>query len=279
MEERASDQKCDHAQLSYIFHSSLITMSQWIKKLPNILLVLLFIILCFGLESCRSSKTYKPAYRAKDNKKNVWNQKNSRINKFVRQYSRSQHVKQVLKRAKPYLPYIKKELKKRRLPMELAYLPMLESSFNPKAKSPTGATGMWQFTKATAKDYGLKVGWFRDDRKDWRKSTRAAVRYLDVLGKKFNYNWELALAAYNGGPGYIERTMKRQRSWNYWKLRLRREPHEYVPRFLAMLQVARKKYSRLYFAELQDLKASRNSQYVVVPGKEGQTVASLQFAF
>ncbi|MBF0288998.1 MAG: lytic transglycosylase domain-containing protein [SAR324 cluster bacterium] len=221
-------------------------MSQSFKKLSNVLLVLLFIIFCFGLESCRSSKSYRPSYRVKDNKNNVWNQKNRRINKFVRQYSRSQHVKQVLKRAKPYLPYIKQQLRKRRLPMELAYLPMLESSFNPKAKSPTGARGMWQFTKGTAKDYGLKIGWFRDDRLDWRKSTRAAVRYLDVLGKKFNYNWELALAAYNGGPGYIQRTVRRQRSWNYWKLRLRREPREYVPRFLAMLHVARKKYSRLY---------------------------------
>ena len=151
-----------------------------------------------------------------------------------------------LKRAQPYLPYIRKELKKRNLPPELAFLPMLESSFNPKAKSQTGALGMWQFTKGTARDYGLRVGWIRDERLNWQKSTRAALDYLDRLNKKFKNNWELALAAYNGGPGYIERSMKKQRTGNFWKLKLRKESHEYVPKFIAMLQVARKKYPHLY---------------------------------
>ena len=212
------------------------------KKLSNILWLSFFILFCFGLESCSSSKISKPSYRVKNNKKNVWTQNNSRINKFVKKYSAQSNrtIEFALKRAQPYLPYIRKELKKHKLPPQLAYLPMLESSFNPKAKSRTGAMGMWQFTEATAKDYGLKVGWFSDDRLNWRKSTRAAIQYLSRLGKKFNYNWELALAAYNGGPGYIERSMKRQRTWNFWKLKLRQEPKEYVPKFIAMLQVARK---------------------------------------
>lgn len=222
-------------------------MFRWHKRLPKSLWIAFFIVSSFGLEACRSSIP-KPAYRVKDNKTNVWNQKNTRINKFLKRYGAASNrtVKLALQRAQPYLPYIHQELRKRKLPPELAYLPMLESSFNPKAKSRTGARGMWQFTEATAGDYGLKVGWISDERLNWRKSTRAAITYLDRLGKQFNYNWELALAAYNGGPGYISRAMKKQRTWNFWRLRLREEPYEYVPKFLAMLQVAKRKYPALY---------------------------------
>ncbi len=248
-------------------------MRKLIKKLPRGILPVCFIVMCVGLQACNFKSSYAPRYvykyqkqqransqssaqqkrsvaRAdvKDNKRSIWKQRNSHINKFVSRYSRrnSTAVKVSLQRAKRYLPYIRQELKKRRLPMELAYLPMLESSFDPKAKSPTGATGLWQFTKGTAGDYGLKVGWFRDDRLNWKKSTKAAVAYLDWLGKRYNYNWELALAAYNGGPGYISKQMKRQRSWNFWRLKLRRETSEYVPKFIAMLQVAKKRYPGLY---------------------------------
>ncbi|MBF0279372.1 MAG: lytic transglycosylase domain-containing protein [SAR324 cluster bacterium] len=166
-------------------------------------------------------------------------------------------------------------MKKYRLPLELAYLPMLESSFNPKAKSRTGALGMWQFTEATAKDYGLKVGWFSDDRLNWRKSTRAAVLYLSRLGKKFNYNWELALAAYNGGPGYIERSMKRQRTWSFWKLKLREEPKEYVPKFIAMLHVARQRHARLYQLRANRFKAPSEQTIAtqsIVPDVEAESL-------
>ena len=209
--------------------------------LSKILWISFFIILSLGLEACRSTSP-------RTTKQTVWTQKNARINKFLKIYGGKSNptVMLSLKRAKPYLPYIHKELKKRNLPPELAFLPMLESAFDPRAKSHTGATGMWQFTRATAKDYGLRVGWFRDERLNWKKSTRAALTYLDWLRKKFNNDWELALAAYNGGPGYIERSMKKQGTGNYWKLKLRKETYEYVPKLIAMLQVARKKYPHLY---------------------------------
>jgi membrane-bound lytic murein transglycosylase D len=90
-----------------------------------------------------------------------------------------------------------------------------------------------------------------DDRLNWRKATAAAARYLDELGKQFNYNWALALAAYNGGPNYVSDEMGRQHSWNFWDLRLRRETAEYVPRFIAMLQVAREKYAHMFVADLR----------------------------
>tara|TARA_B100001765_G_scaffold20279_1_gene11634 strand:- start:224 stop:577 length:354 start_codon:yes stop_codon:yes gene_type:complete len=106
---------------------------------------------------------------------------------------------------------------------------------------------MWQFTKTTAEDYGLHVGWLSDDRLNWRKATDSAARYLKKLGKIFDNNWELALAGYNGGPGYMVKEIKSQGTRNFWKLKLRKETHEYVPKFLAMLSVARKRYPELYF--------------------------------
>ena len=106
---------------------------------------------------------------------------------------------------------------------------------------------MWQFTRSTGEEYGLNVGFLSDDRLNWRKSTHSAARYLKKLGDIFNKNWELALAGYNGGPNYMKRQMKSQGTRNFWKLKLRKETHEFVPKFLAMLTVARKKYPEMYF--------------------------------
>ena len=147
------------------------------------------------------------------------------------------------------MPTIAREFQRRRLPLELAYLPMLESLFGNRADS-GNAKGMWQFTPQTAKEMGLRVGFMVDERLNWRKATAAAASYLDRIGRKFNYNWALALAAYNGGPNYMEKEMRRQRSWNFWDLRLRKETAEYVPRFIAMLQVAKEKYPELMVAGL-----------------------------
>ena len=106
---------------------------------------------------------------------------------------------------------------------------------------------MWQFTRSTGEEYGLSVGLFSDDRLNWRKATDSAARYLKKLGDMFNRNWELALAGYNGGPNYMKRQMKSQGTGNFWKLKLRKETHEYVPKFLAMLKVARNKFPEMYF--------------------------------
>ncbi len=182
------------------------------------------------------------------NKSEVWKQSNSRINKYVSVYSKNKHVKTCLDRATSsrYLYYIHRVFYQYQLPPELAHLPILESCFDTKADS-GHAKGMWQFTKATASDYGLEVDWLSDDRLNWRKSTHSAARYLKILGKKFDNNWELALAGYNGGPNYMARQIKSQGTRNFWKLKLRKETHEYVPKFLAMLKVARSRYPELYY--------------------------------
>lgn len=178
----------------------------------------------------------------------VWQQSNSRINKYIRVYYDNNHVKTCLDRAtsKRYLYYIHRVFYKYKLPPELAHLPILESCFDTNADS-GHARGMWQFTRTTAEDYGLSVNFISDDRLDWKKATHSAAQYLRKLGDMFNKNWELALAGYNGGPNYMERQMKSQGTRNFWKLKLRKETYEYVPKFLAMLRVARSKYPELYF--------------------------------
>ncbi|MGK5091481.1 transglycosylase SLT domain-containing protein [Deltaproteobacteria bacterium TL4] len=206
--------------------------------------VIFVMTLTLSLQACSSSQ---PAMsKIKDNKRETWTLNNHRIDQHLKQYRSGTHVKYALERAQSYLPYIHKVFRKYNLPPELVYLPLVESGFKPDANS-GHAVGMWQFTKETAKDYGLIVGWLWDDRLDWRKSTHAAARYLDNLGLRYNYNWELALAAYNGGPGYISREMKRQRTWNFWQMRLRQETQDYVPRFLAMSQIAKRRYPALYY--------------------------------
>lgn len=205
----------------------------------------LLIVLALLLVGCSASRNETRI--VKDNKRYTWSQYNDRIDKHYWKYLSSQHVKISLKRAQQYLPYIHRVFRRYQLPPELAYLPMLESAFKTQAVSRSNATGLWQFKEETARYCGLTVNWYRDDRLDWKKSTVAAAEYLDKLGKRFNYNWELALAAYNGGPTYISKQMKRQGVWNFWDLQIRKEPSQYVPKFLAMLHVARDNHPKLYY--------------------------------
>ena len=208
---------------------------------------LLIFILVF-IAGCSLKPSVKIDERQYKNQ-TVWKQSNPRINKYVQVYSKNNHVKICLNRAssKRYLNYIHRVFYKHKLPPELVHLPILESCFDTNANSVTGARGMWQFTRSTGEEYGLSVGFLSDDRLNWRKATHSAARYLKKLGDIFNKNWELALAGYNGGPNYMKRQMKSQGTRNFWKLKLRKETHEFVPKFLAMLIVARKKYPEMYF--------------------------------
>ena len=210
--------------------------------LPILLLLLL-------LSGCSTKPVKDPGkHGIRDNYPEIWELSNGRIREFERIYNNNSHVKTCLLRAhdKGYLHYIHRVFFKYRLPPELSYLPLLESCFDARADS-GHALGMWQFTKATAIDYGLRVGWFSDDRLNWRKSTHSAARYLNELGRRFNYDWQLSMAGYNGGPNYLEKEMTRQQTRNFWRLELRKETREYVPKFLAMLKVARDKYPDLFF--------------------------------
>ena len=137
-----------------------------------------------------------------------------------------------LRRSKKYTPMMKTIIKEYGLPEDLIYLSLVESGYNPQAYSWARAMGLWQFISSTGRLYGLDRDWWTDERKDPIKSTRAACRFLKDLYEQFG-DWELAMAAYNGGPGRVSRTIKSQGTRNFWKMRLRRQTMDYVPLIMA----------------------------------------------
>ena len=140
-----------------------------------------------------------------------------------------------LGKADIYLPYVWAEVKKRKLPSEIALLPYVESAYSPWAVSRMGAVGMWQIMPGTARILRLKLGQTCDQRRDVVHSTRAALDYLEKMYAKFD-DWLLAIAAYNAGPGRIERAIRQNKrsgkSTDFWSLSLPRETRRYVPRLL-----------------------------------------------
>jgi membrane-bound lytic murein transglycosylase D len=148
-----------------------------------------------------------------------------------------------LSRGAPYLPMIQDVLRAEGLPLDLAFVPLVESGFKPSALSRARALGVWQFMRATGLEMGLAYNWYIDERADVEKSTRAAARYLKLLYNMFG-DWHLALAAYNGGPGRVQRALKASGATDYWSLSasarfLPRETRDYVPLILAATIVAR----------------------------------------
>ena len=150
-------------------------------------------------------------------------------------------LSQVLARSEPFLGYVIDEADKRGLPRALALLPIVESRYNPHAKSKAGAVGTWQFIPSTAAHFGLRMNWWYDGRRDIVTSTDAALTYLEQLHKRFGDDWLLALASYNAGGGNVNKAIRRNenrgRPTDYWHLPLPRETTEYVPRLLALLEI------------------------------------------
>ena len=146
-----------------------------------------------------------------------------------------------MERSGKYMDIMKDVMKERNMPEELVFLPFVESGFNVNAYSRARAVGPWQFIEGTAKRYGLTIDWWRDERKDPVKSTRAAASYLRDLYKMFG-SWNLALAAYNAGEGRISKAMRRSDADDYWDLlhtkQIHPETKEYVPRYIAAAMIA-----------------------------------------
>lgn len=147
------------------------------------------------------------------------------------------YVDRILERAQRHMYLAVTEAERRQLPAELALLPVIESAYDPMATSRSQAAGLWQFIPDTGRLYGLDQTWYFDGRRDPSASTRAAYDYLAKLNSIFN-SWELALAAYNAGPGTVSRAIKRNIALglptDYWSLKLPAETMAYVPRFLAV---------------------------------------------
>ena len=140
-------------------------------------------------------------------------------------------------RAGRYAPTMGKILEDNGLPRDLIFLAMAESGFQNKAKSWARAVGPWQFMSYTARRYGLKMDWYKDERRDPIKATIAASKYLKKLYRDFG-SWELAAAAYNAGEGKVGRAIRRYKTENFWNLRKRRylksETRNYVPKIMAL---------------------------------------------
>ena len=133
-----------------------------------------------------------------------------------------------------YFPIFEKELAANDLPLDLKYMTIIESSLRPDARSRAGAIGLWQFMPGTAKLNGLKINQLVDERKDPIRSTEAAAKQIKHLYDYYQ-DWQLVLAAYNCGPGNVNKAIKRANSVNYWDIRpyLPSETQDYVPKFLA----------------------------------------------
>ena len=166
---------------------------------------------------------------------------NKTVGQYIKFYlqQRPEQVSKLLALSDYYFPVFEEYLDKNKMPLEIKYLPIIESALNPNAKSPAGAVGLWQFMYYTAKEYGLRINSYLDERKDIYKSTDAACRYLIKAYKVFN-DWELSLASYNCGRGNVTKALRRSGGkLNYWEVRpfLPRETRNYIPAFISIVYV------------------------------------------
>ena len=157
------------------------------------------------------------------------------INSYLKY--RKKYYPRLMAKAEYYFPMFEKYLDQFDIPLEMKYLAIVESTLNPKARSRVGARGLWQFMYLTGRQYKLNVSSYVDERQDPIKATIAACKYLSDLYNIFG-DWDLALAAYNSGPGNVSKAIKRSGGYrNYWNLRqyLPRETAGYVPAFYATM--------------------------------------------
>ncbi len=166
---------------------------------------------------------------------------NDRIFSFIQYFTvrNREYMKMVLARKEQYFPMYEETMKDYGMPVEIQHLSIIESGLDPKIKSHMGAMGLWQFMPATGREYGMEVNPDIDDRMDPEKSTKAAAKYLKALYKMFG-NWEVALAAYNCGPGNVRKAIRHSGGKNtFWGIYdyLPKETRSYVPQFQAMLYI------------------------------------------
>ena len=166
-----------------------------------------------------------------------------RVRQFINQYSISNknYFQTLLARSGKYMPIIAKVLSEEGLPEELAYLALLESEFQVDTASQAGAAGLWQFVPSTARQYGLRIDDWVDERRDPVKSTKAAAAYLKDLHQYYG-RWYLVTAAYNAGPAIIDKALQTSRASDFWgikeKAQLSQETRNFVPKFVAVALIA-----------------------------------------
>jgi membrane-bound lytic murein transglycosylase D len=215
-----------------------------LNKLP----LLLLLTLCFVTKTFSQSSTTThspvPVFSDEELEVRVKNlsslavipQLDNVVKSYIKTYSvrKRDKTEKMLGKIVMYFPIFEKYLLENNMPSDIKYLSVVESALNPQATSRVGAAGLWQFMPATGKEYGLAQNSKLDERRDPHKSTKAAIKYLKRLHNKYQ-DWELALAAYNSGPGRVNRAIRRGQSKNFWKIKkyLPKETRNYVPAFVA----------------------------------------------
>jgi len=188
-----------------------------------------------------SEAVYKARIKKMDSKTPMEFIYNENVQAYIDLYSvrYRKYSQQILGMTEIYFPMIEQSLDKYDIPLELKYLPIVESALNPKAKSPAGAMGLWQFMLPTGKLMGLEVNSYIDERCDPIKATDAACRYLKYL-YGFYKDWNMTLAAYNAGPGTVNNAIRRSGGkTTYWEIYnyLPKETQGYVPAFIGVVYV------------------------------------------
>lgn len=169
---------------------------------------------------------------------------NSRVRKWIKYFQTSgrSSFRRWLERSSRFIPGIQEEMKRANLPLDLAYVAMIESGFSSNASSHASALGMWQFIAPTGTRYGLSIDWWIDERCDFEKSTKAAVNYMTDLFQQFG-SWYLVAASYNMGENGVRRLIKRHGTNSFWALAdrgaLPEETRNYLPKMLAAMLIAK----------------------------------------
>ncbi|NIF23539.1 murein transglycosylase D [Candidatus Pantoea multigeneris] len=185
---------------------------------------------------------------------------NSRIREQKQKYLKNKsYLHDVTLRAEPYMYWIVEQIHKRKMPMELVLLPIVESAFNPHATSSANAAGIWQIVSTTGRNYGLKQNQWYDGRRDVVASTKVALDMMQRLNKMFDGDWLLTVAAYNSGEGRVLKAVKQNKARgkpaDFWHLSLPRETEVYVPKMLALSEIL--KNSKQYGVKLPTANESR----------------------
>lgn len=194
---------------------------------------------------------------------------NQQVAKWVQffQTKGSKWFREYLERSSKYLPFIQNELAKAHLPLDLAFMVMIESGFSTSATSTANAVGPWQFIEGTAARYGLRKHWWLDERRDFRKSTKAAIKYIKDLHQEFG-SWYLVAASYNMGENGLRRQIQKHQTNDYWTLvkkkALPEETQNYVPKILAAMLIT--KSPNLYGFRYLERRDPLEYDYVSVPG-------------
>jgi membrane-bound lytic murein transglycosylase D len=179
------------------------------------------------------------------------NMDHPRVDHWIRMFQTNERMNEryqgFLDRGGAWVPLMKERLEARGMPLDLVYLSMVESGFNPDAVSHAGAVGLWQFLRATGQEYGLAVDRAVDERRDPVRATEAGLDYLERLHRRFG-SWYLAMAAYNGGQNRVARIMRQtlgreqaRSEQDYYRIlrRLPRETQDYVPLIIAAARIAK----------------------------------------